>query len=174
MSDGDVPAVALGSTSDLWSRESLGFPGCLADPEHGRRRVSMIAQGMKLPTTTVQGVEWAEFVRSSVHGRHHLASQHDVELRVRVTMEHFPVAWRRWGKPETGVLFSVNHLPGHRELAEMTMPGMFREGGCGGIGFSIGCGVKIDVPGTACRGRWGSTSGAEPHPQPFGSIQRRS
>jgi CubicO group peptidase (beta-lactamase class C family) len=65
--------------------------------------------------------------------------------------------------PKTVALFSLNHLPGNRELAEMTMPGMFSEGGYSGIGFSIGCGVNIDVaktrlPGTLGEYFWGGAA----------------
>jgi CubicO group peptidase (beta-lactamase class C family) len=65
--------------------------------------------------------------------------------------------------PKTVALFSLNHLPGNRELADMTMPGMFSEGGYSGIGFSIGCGVNIDVartrlPGTLGEYFWGGAA----------------
>jgi CubicO group peptidase (beta-lactamase class C family) len=65
--------------------------------------------------------------------------------------------------PKTVALFSLNHLPGNRELADMTTPGMFSEGGYSGIGFSIGCGVNIDVaktrlPGTLGEYFWGGAA----------------
>jgi len=40
--------------------------------------------------------------------------------------------------PKTVALFSLNHLPGNKELADMTPPGLFSEADCAGIGFSIG------------------------------------
>jgi CubicO group peptidase (beta-lactamase class C family) len=65
--------------------------------------------------------------------------------------------------PKTVALFSLNHLPGNKELADMTMPGMFSEGGYSGIGFSIGCGVNINVaktrlPGTLGEYFWGGAA----------------
>jgi CubicO group peptidase (beta-lactamase class C family) len=65
--------------------------------------------------------------------------------------------------PKTVALFSLNHLPDHQELADMTMPGIFSEGGYSGIGFSIGCGVNIDVaktrlPGTLGEYFWGGAA----------------
>ncbi len=65
--------------------------------------------------------------------------------------------------PKTVALFSLNHLPGKRELAEMAPPGMFSEAGYAGIGFSIGCGVNIDVartrlPGTLGEYFWGGAA----------------
>lgn len=65
--------------------------------------------------------------------------------------------------PKTVALFSLNHLPENRELADMTTPGLFSEGGYSGIGFSIGCGVNIDVaktrlPGTTGEFFWGGAA----------------
>ena len=65
--------------------------------------------------------------------------------------------------PKTVALFSLNHLPGGRELAAMAPPGMFSEAGYAGIGFSIGCGVNVDVartrlPGTLGEYFWGGAA----------------
>jgi CubicO group peptidase (beta-lactamase class C family) len=65
--------------------------------------------------------------------------------------------------PKTVELFSLNHLEGGRELAEMAPPGAFSESGYNGIGFSIGCGVNIDVartrlPGTEGEFFWGGAA----------------
>jgi len=65
--------------------------------------------------------------------------------------------------PKTVALFSLNHLPGNRELASMAPPGLFSEAGYSGIGFSIGCGVNIDVaktrlPGTLGEYFWGGAA----------------
>ena len=47
--------------------------------------------------------------------------------------------------PKTVALFSLNHLPDNQELADMAPPGLFSEAGYSGVGFSIGCGVNINV-----------------------------
>ncbi len=65
--------------------------------------------------------------------------------------------------PKTVALFSLNHLPDNREVADMTTPGMFSEGGYAGVGFSIGCGVNINVaktrlPGTLGEFFWGGAA----------------
>jgi CubicO group peptidase (beta-lactamase class C family) len=65
--------------------------------------------------------------------------------------------------PKTVALFSLNHLPDGRELAEMALPGMFSESGYAGIGFSLGCGVNVDVaktrlPGTLGEYFWGGAA----------------
>ncbi len=65
--------------------------------------------------------------------------------------------------PKTVALFSLNYLPGNREIADMAMPGMFSESGYAGVGFSLGCGVNIDVaktrlPGTVGEYFWGGAA----------------
>ena len=65
--------------------------------------------------------------------------------------------------PKTVALFSLNHLVGNKELADMAPPGMFSEAGYSGIGFSIGCGVNINVaktrlPGTLGEYFWGGAA----------------
>jgi CubicO group peptidase (beta-lactamase class C family) len=65
--------------------------------------------------------------------------------------------------PKTVALFSLNHLPGGRELEDMAPPGLFSEAGYAGIGFSIGCGVNVNVaktrlPGTTGEYFWGGAA----------------
>ncbi len=65
--------------------------------------------------------------------------------------------------PKTVALFSLNFLPDNKELADMAPPGLFSEAGYSGIGFSIGCGVNIDVartrlPGTLGEYFWGGAA----------------
>jgi CubicO group peptidase (beta-lactamase class C family) len=65
--------------------------------------------------------------------------------------------------PKTVQLFSLNHLPDDQELADMAPPGLFSEAGYSGIGFSIGCGVNINVaktrlPGTLGEYFWGGAA----------------
>jgi CubicO group peptidase (beta-lactamase class C family) len=65
--------------------------------------------------------------------------------------------------PKTVALFSLNHLVGGQELGQMAMPGLFSEAGYSGVGFSIGCGVNINVartrlPGTLGEYFWGGAA----------------
>jgi CubicO group peptidase (beta-lactamase class C family) len=65
--------------------------------------------------------------------------------------------------PKTVALFSLNHLPDNKELADMAPPGNFSESGYSGVGFSIGCGVNINVaktrlPGTTGEFFWGGAA----------------
>ncbi|MBO0738692.1 MAG: beta-lactamase family protein [Alphaproteobacteria bacterium] len=65
--------------------------------------------------------------------------------------------------PKTVTLFSLNYLPGGREIADMALPGMFSESGYAGVGFSLGCGVNVDVaktrlPGSPGEYFWGGAA----------------
>lgn len=65
--------------------------------------------------------------------------------------------------PKTVALFSVNFLPDNKELAQLAPPGMFSEAGYAGVGFSIGCGVTLDLartrlPGTPGEYFWGGAA----------------
>jgi CubicO group peptidase (beta-lactamase class C family) len=57
--------------------------------------------------------------------------------------------------PKTVALFSLNYLPDGREVADMALPGMFSESGYAGVGFSLGCGVNVDVARTRLPGSLG-------------------
>ena len=57
--------------------------------------------------------------------------------------------------PKTVALFSLNYLPDNREIADMALPGMFSESGYAGVGFSLGCGVNINVAKTRLPGSLG-------------------
>ncbi|HEX5321160.1 MAG TPA: serine hydrolase domain-containing protein [Stellaceae bacterium] len=65
--------------------------------------------------------------------------------------------------PKTVALFSLNFLPGNREIVDMSFPGMFSESDYAGVGFSLGCGVNVDVakmrqPGTLGAYAWGGAA----------------
>ena len=65
--------------------------------------------------------------------------------------------------PKTVALFSLNYLPDGREIADMALPGMFSESGYAGVGFSLGCGVNVNVaktrlPGTPGEYFWGGAA----------------
>jgi CubicO group peptidase (beta-lactamase class C family) len=65
--------------------------------------------------------------------------------------------------PKTVALFSLNYLPDGKEVADMALPGMFSESGYAGVGFSLGCGVNVDVaktrlPGTLGEYFWGGAA----------------
>ena len=57
--------------------------------------------------------------------------------------------------PKTVALFSLNYLRDAREIADMALPGMFSESGYAGVGFSLGCGVNVNVAKTRLPGSLG-------------------
>jgi CubicO group peptidase (beta-lactamase class C family) len=66
--------------------------------------------------------------------------------------------------PKTVEMFSLNLLPEGKLMGEMVAgPGLFSEAGYGGVGFSIGCGVNMDVaksrlPGSVGEYFWGGAA----------------
>ncbi len=65
--------------------------------------------------------------------------------------------------PKTVALFSLNFLDGGQDLAAMAPAGAFSESGYDGVGFSIGCGVTVDVartrlPGSVGEYFWGGAA----------------
>jgi CubicO group peptidase (beta-lactamase class C family) len=57
--------------------------------------------------------------------------------------------------PKTVALFSLNYLPDGREVADLALPGMFSESSYAGVGFSLGCGVNVNVAKTRLPGSLG-------------------
>ncbi|MBV8593429.1 MAG: serine hydrolase [Caulobacteraceae bacterium] len=65
--------------------------------------------------------------------------------------------------PKTVALFGLNFLPGGKELVQLAPPGLFSEAGYSGVGFSLACGVNIDIartrlPGTLGDYFWGGAA----------------
>jgi CubicO group peptidase (beta-lactamase class C family) len=67
--------------------------------------------------------------------------------------------------PKTVALYSLNFLPGNREMLEMAAGGdaTFNEAGFSGVGFSLGCAVTMDLtrtrlPGTVGEFFWGGSA----------------
>ncbi len=67
--------------------------------------------------------------------------------------------------PKTVALYSLNFLPGNREMLAMAPAGdaTFNEGGFTGVGFSLGCAVTMDLtrtrlPGTVGEFFWGGSA----------------
>jgi CubicO group peptidase (beta-lactamase class C family) len=57
--------------------------------------------------------------------------------------------------PKTVALFSLNYLPEGGEVADMALSGTFSESAYAGVGFSLGCGVCVDVAKTRLPGSLG-------------------
>src|ERR1700745_3508720 len=57
--------------------------------------------------------------------------------------------------PKTVARSGHNDRPEGREIADMALPGMFSESSYAGVGFSLGCGVNVDVAKTRLPGSLG-------------------
>jgi CubicO group peptidase (beta-lactamase class C family) len=80
--------------------------------------------------------------------------------------------------PKTVALFSLNYLPDGKEIADMAPPGMFSESGYAGVGFSLGCGVNVDIvktrlPGSLGEYFWGGATAMRSESTP-GKSRRSS
>ena len=92
-----------------------------------------------------------------------VSTAHDYMRFCRMMLHGGVLDGARILSPKTVALFSLNHLPGNRELAAMAPPGAFSESSYDGIGFSIGCGVNINVartrlPGSVGEYFWGGAA----------------
>ena len=92
-----------------------------------------------------------------------VSTAHDYMRFCRMMLHGGTLEGVRILSPKTVELFSLNRLPGGRELEDMAPPGLFSEAGYAGIGFSIGCGVNVNVartrlPGTLGEYFWGGAA----------------
>jgi CubicO group peptidase (beta-lactamase class C family) len=92
-----------------------------------------------------------------------VSTAHDYLRFCRMMLQGGTLDGVQFLSPKTVALFSLNHLPENKELADMAPPGLFSEAGYSGIGFSIGCGVNINVaktrlPGTVGEYFWGGAA----------------
>jgi CubicO group peptidase (beta-lactamase class C family) len=92
-----------------------------------------------------------------------VSTTHDYMRFCRMMLNGGELDGARILSPKTVAMFSLNFLPGGREVAEMATPGAFSESSYDGVGFSIGCGVNIDVsrtrlPGTTGEFFWGGAA----------------
>ncbi|HEY5288884.1 MAG TPA: serine hydrolase domain-containing protein [Caulobacteraceae bacterium] len=84
-----------------------------------------------------------------------VSTAHDYMRFCRMMLAGGALDGARILSPKTVALFSLNHLPDNRELAQMAPPGTFSEAAYYGVGFSIGCGVNINVARTRLPGSLG-------------------
>jgi CubicO group peptidase (beta-lactamase class C family) len=92
-----------------------------------------------------------------------LSTAHDYLRFCRMMLHSGTLDGTQILSPKTVAMFSLNYLPDNRELADMAPPGLFSEAGYSGVGFSIGCGVNINVaktrlPGTLGEYFWGGAA----------------
>ena len=92
-----------------------------------------------------------------------VSTAHDYMRFCRMMLNGGELDGARILSPKTVALFSLNFLPGGAEVAQMAPAGTFSESSYDGVGFSIGCGVNVDVartrlPGTLGEFFWGGAA----------------
>jgi CubicO group peptidase (beta-lactamase class C family) len=92
-----------------------------------------------------------------------VSTAHDYMRFCRMMLNGGELDGARILSPKTVALFSLNFLPGGGEVAQMAPAGSFSESSYDGVGFSIGCGVNVDVartrlPGTLGEFFWGGAA----------------
>jgi CubicO group peptidase (beta-lactamase class C family) len=127
---------------------------CCYQPEQSR--------GLKLQDDARQS-PYLEPPRLESGGGGLVSTAHDYLRFCRMMLQGGALDGVRILSPKTVALFSLNYLPDGRELADMAPPGMFSESGYAGIGFSLGCGVTVDVaktrlPGSPGEYFWGGAA----------------
>jgi CubicO group peptidase (beta-lactamase class C family) len=84
-----------------------------------------------------------------------VSTAHDYLRFCRMMLNGGAIDGVRILSPKTTALFSLNYLPEGREIADLALPGMFSESGYAGVGFSLGCGVNVNVAKTRLPGSTG-------------------
>jgi CubicO group peptidase (beta-lactamase class C family) len=92
-----------------------------------------------------------------------VSTAHDYLRFCRMMLDGGTLEGVRVLSPKTVALFSLNYLPDGREITDMALPGMFSESAYAGVGFSLGCGVNVNVaktrlPGTLGEYFWGGAA----------------
>jgi CubicO group peptidase (beta-lactamase class C family) len=93
-----------------------------------------------------------------------VSSAHDYMRFCRMMLGHGTLDGVQILSPKSVQLFSLNHLPGAKTIADLAISGTaYSEGSYHGNGFSLACGVNVDVaktrlPGTLGEFYWGGAA----------------
>jgi CubicO group peptidase (beta-lactamase class C family) len=111
--------------------------------------------GLKLQDDGRESAIYAEPPKLESGGGGLVSTAHDYLRFCRMMLNGGSLDGVQILSPKTVALFSLNYLPDNREIADMAFPGMFSESGYAGVGFSLGCGVNVDVAKTRLPGSLG-------------------
>lgn len=128
------------------SHKTERFASCYQPETQGR--------GLKLQDDGRKSI-YAEAPRLESGGGGLVSTAHDYLRFCRMMLNGGALDGVQILSPKTVALFSLNYLPQGREIADMALPGMFSESGYAGVGFSLGCGVNVDVAKTRLPGSLG-------------------
>lgn len=131
------------------------FASCYMPKEGGR--------GLKLQDDA-QASTYAEPPKLESGGGGLVSTAHDYMRFCRMMLNGGELDGARILSPKTVEMFSLNLLPGGQYMSDMVAAeGMFSEAGYAGVGFSIGCGVTLDLaklklPGSVGEYFWGGAA----------------
>jgi CubicO group peptidase (beta-lactamase class C family) len=131
------------------------FASCYMPKEGGR--------GLKVQDDA-QNSTYAEPPKLESGGGGLVSTAHDYMRFCRMMLNGGELDGARILSPKTVEMFSLNLLPGGRYMSDMVAAeGMFSEAGYAGVGFSIGCGVTLDLaklklPGSVGEYFWGGAA----------------
>jgi CubicO group peptidase (beta-lactamase class C family) len=121
--------------------------------------------GVKLQDDGQASTYFAEPPRLEGGGAGLVSTTHDYLRFCRMLLNGGTLDGVQILSPKTVELFSLNHLPDGRQLQDMALPGLFGGSTYAGVGFSLGCGVNVDIakrrqPGSVGQYFWGSVTGS--------------
>jgi CubicO group peptidase (beta-lactamase class C family) len=134
------------------------FTSCYV-PEAGGR-------GLQLQDDARESAYYAKPPRLESGGAGLVSTAHDYLRFCRMMLNGGTLDGMQILSPKTVSLFSLNYLPDGREIAAMAVPGLFSGlSYYAGVGFSLGCGVTVDVaktrlPGSLGQYFWGGATGS--------------
>jgi CubicO group peptidase (beta-lactamase class C family) len=133
------------------------FASCY-QPETGGR-------GLKLQDDARESIYYAKPPRLELGGTGLVSTAQDYLRFCRMMLNGGTLDGVQILSPKTVALFSLNYLPDGRELADMTLPGLFSGSTYAGVGFSLGGAVTVDIaktrlPGSLGQYFWGGATGS--------------
>jgi CubicO group peptidase (beta-lactamase class C family) len=133
------------------------FASCY-QPETGGR-------GLKLQDDARESIYYAKPPRLELGGTGLVSTAQDYLSFCRMMLNGGTLDGVQILSPKTVALFSLNYLPDGRELADMTLPGLFSGSTYAGVGFSLGGAVTVDIaktrlPGSLGQYFWGGATGS--------------
>jgi CubicO group peptidase (beta-lactamase class C family) len=123
------------------------------------------SRGLILQDDARESIYYAKPPRLESGGAGLVSTAHDYLRFCRMMLNGGTLDGVQILSPKTVALFSQNFLPDGREIVDMAVPGLFSGSSYAGVGFSLGCGVNVDVTkrrqsGSLGQYFWGGATGS--------------
>src|ERR1700730_16413835 len=112
-------------------------------------------RGLKLQDDARESIYYGNPPRLELGGAGLVSTAHDYLRFCRMMLNGGTLDGVQILSPKTVAQFSLNYLPDGREFADMTLPGLFSGSTYAQVGFSLGCGVNVDIAKTRLPGSLG-------------------